>query len=319
MKKSLKTFKKVANHNGATILIYGERWEDEFIDGIKLFRAKYSRDGRSIVDLDIFGNDTDILLTRPYTRTRYFNMGWAICSEDDSYNLETGIEICKKRFRKSPLKSESGLFLTNDMVEALLLNEVNYIIGHWDKFYKKPEANSAKPDEETPLWADDAEPVEVLFDEAPEEINPDPPVANEAPEETNSDAQVANEATEETNPDPPVANEAPKKEENVERRSDILAGDYAIILNDRNKTVVGIGVVSEVLDDEVYFEWVYQYEDESGKRKISNSYGTRTLCAVRKNVRLATNEEISNVAKKMSEDFWVKWDPENKVLTDIDN
>lgn len=144
MKKSLKTYSIKEEYNGHTILIYGERWEEGYIDGIVIKRARFSKDGGRLMDKGI--SSENILLKRPYTRTRYFNMGWAICNPNDKFDFQTGVDICKKRFRKSPMETETGLFLTNDMIHAILKNEVDFIKKNWDKFC--PEKKEAeKPTE----------------------------------------------------------------------------------------------------------------------------------------------------------------------------
>lgn len=135
MKKRVKSFKVEDTFNGSIILVYGELWEDGYVDGMVIRRAKFSRDGRKMMDEST--SSEEILFNKPYTRTRCFNMGWAICSCEDKYDLRTGIELCKKRFRKSPLKTETGLFLTKDMIQALLLNEVSFIKKNWQKFAPK--------------------------------------------------------------------------------------------------------------------------------------------------------------------------------------
>ncbi len=144
MKKSLKTYSIKEEYNGHTILIYGERWEEGYIDGIVIKRARFSKDGERLMDKGI--SSENILLKRPYTRTRYFNMGWAICNPNDKFDFQTGVDICKKRFRKSPMETETGLFLTNDMIHAILKNEVDFIKKNWGKFC--PEKKEAeKPTE----------------------------------------------------------------------------------------------------------------------------------------------------------------------------
>ena len=146
MKKSFKKFLKVRKYNGYTIMVYGERWEEGYIDGMIIQRAKFSKDGRKVMDLST--DHEEILLNRPYTRTRYFNMGWAICSPEDKFDETVGIELCKKRFRKSPLKTETGLFLTEDMINALLENEINYIEKNWSKFVHSNENTQNENDEQ---------------------------------------------------------------------------------------------------------------------------------------------------------------------------
>lgn len=124
--------------NGSIVFIYGELWEDGLIDAINIFPCKCSRDGKSLQYFEGYDFSKTVLLQEPYTRTKYFNMGWAICCAEDKFDRETGIEICRRRFRKYPLTSHSGTFLTTDMVKALLKNEADYIKAHQDKFIKSP-------------------------------------------------------------------------------------------------------------------------------------------------------------------------------------
>jgi len=69
------------------------------------------------------------------------NFGHAICSHDDTFDLEVGINLAKRRLYRDPLCTLNHNFLNEDMVMAVLKNEVNYIIGHLDKYLpKKKEA-----------------------------------------------------------------------------------------------------------------------------------------------------------------------------------
>ena len=67
------------------------------------------------------------------------NIGWAICSEEDEFDLDTGIKLAKKRLYKNlgDLFSFNRNFLTDDMVNAILKNEVNYIKSHIEKYISK--------------------------------------------------------------------------------------------------------------------------------------------------------------------------------------
>lgn len=147
MKKRRKTYLKtghayVGNGRNATILVYGELWETETVDGIFVQRVGLSRDGKRIIEC---GSGSVGVLGAPYAKTKYFNMGWAICSPDDEYNEETGIKIAKSRFLKSPLSTQSGTFLTNDMIDAILDNEIRFIQNNLNKFYHpKDEENTIK-------------------------------------------------------------------------------------------------------------------------------------------------------------------------------
>lgn len=145
MKKRRKTYLKtghayVGNGRNATILVYGELWETETVDGIFVQRVGLSRDGKRIIEC---GSSSVGVLGAPYAKTKYFNMGWAICSPDDEYNEEIGIKIAKSRFLKSPLSTQSGTFLTNDMIDAILENEIRFIQNNLSKFYHpKDEENT---------------------------------------------------------------------------------------------------------------------------------------------------------------------------------
>lgn len=69
------------------------------------------------------------------------NMGWAICSEEDTFDLQTGIKLAKKRFYRNmgELQTTNRNFLNDDMIEAIIENEVKYIISHPDKYIKTTE------------------------------------------------------------------------------------------------------------------------------------------------------------------------------------
>lgn len=70
-----------------------------------------------------------------------FNMGWAICAEGDEFDEEYGKKLAKKRFYKymGDLQTTNKNFLNDDMVMAILQNEVNYIIKHADKYVKNTQ------------------------------------------------------------------------------------------------------------------------------------------------------------------------------------
>lgn len=93
-----------------TVLVYGEVYKDK----IK-------------VDVLPFISQTKIAKT--------LNMGWAICSEEDEFDEEVGINIAKRRFYQfGGLNTLNRNLLCDDMVLAILQNEVNYIITHIDKY-----------------------------------------------------------------------------------------------------------------------------------------------------------------------------------------
>ena len=148
MKKKFKSILKKdmyvdESKNAHVIMVYGELEEDEVREGIAIARVKSSRDGKILMGEPvletIIDNESGV-----YGSEKRFNMGWAICSEADmdKFSDEEGIRICKKRFAKSPLRTRNGNFLTLDMVNAIVDNEVKFIKEHFDKFshYGKHQA-----------------------------------------------------------------------------------------------------------------------------------------------------------------------------------
>lgn len=121
---------------GHIIMVYGELWEDGKIDGLAVFPCKFTRDGKTVLEYED-KNTTSLLFSHPYSRTKHFNMGWAICNPEDKFDENVGIELCKKRFRKNDLTTQCGTFLTKDMIYAILANEIIYIKNNLDKFGKK--------------------------------------------------------------------------------------------------------------------------------------------------------------------------------------
>ena len=115
--------------DGRTILVYGEMTELPYL--MTLTPVAVTPKGhkiREVFEPIIFlkGNDR--------TKTRYFNMGWAICHEDDEFDIETGIRIATRRFSPNPLETQNGKWLNDDMCEALVANEIKYIEEHLDNF-----------------------------------------------------------------------------------------------------------------------------------------------------------------------------------------
>ena len=217
MKKTVKNFMLTDKYHGHTIMVYGELWEEGYIDGVVITRAKFSKDGKRVMDAST--TSEDILLNRPYTRTRYFNMGWAICSPDDKFDKSVGIELCKKRFRKSPLRTETGLFLTKDMVMALIRNEIRYIKIHWAKFAPKAENF---------FYCTDSSDSGTYSTSA--ELEPETFVPQDFEIEIEDASNVAH---------------------------GIEKGSYVTVKNDDGKKVVGF--VESVNGEDIYFSWFVSY------------------------------------------------------------
>lgn len=288
MKRSFRTFKAQEQYKGFIILVYGEVWEEGYIDGIVLKRAKYTRDGREV--LDVSKNDESILLTRPYTRTRLFNMGWAICNPADKFDEERGIELCKKRFRKTPLKAETGLFLTKDMCRAIVHNEVEYIKAHWDKF---------NPDYWNKLAAvrplTDSEPCEAKCKCC--DINPDAA----CPCEDEDMEKVSKKLVEEDNFIEPKA-------EKIVTEAELGKGIF-VTIDDGDNEVTSVGLIRSVDSEkkQLHFEWIVRFNDNYFG--LSYSYGTNTLQGEFDKVTRSTPKEIAMALKALKNNAHVTWNP----------
>lgn len=144
-------------NGGYTIMVYGELTEDTTVSGYVITPVEFSRNGERVMEVSA-ENVKSLLTGKPYAKTKKFNMGWAVCSPLDVFSEEKGIEICKSRFHSSPLTTQSGTFLTNDMIYAILRNEIEYIKSHWDEFV--PPVKPASDDDiiELELEAEENEP-----------------------------------------------------------------------------------------------------------------------------------------------------------------
>jgi len=126
----VKTFKKTevfVDKNGEKhiILVYGELTKTNHLNGVMVSKVKYVAGDRRIID---FENEPMIInSTDSYSSLKEFNFGWAICDPRDKFDEAKGIEFCKKRFGRTPLSTQEGKFLTDDMIEAILANEIEFL------------------------------------------------------------------------------------------------------------------------------------------------------------------------------------------------
>lgn len=126
----VKTFKKTRtfeNEDGSRhiLLLYAELREVETLRGVEIRPVEYKRGSKEVTE--VLGDVVNVKLDDTFGTRKEFNYGWAVCSATDKYDEEKGIEIAKKRFAKSPLTTQTGTFLTDDMINAILDNEINYI------------------------------------------------------------------------------------------------------------------------------------------------------------------------------------------------
>lgn len=140
MKNKVRTFIKtrlIECQDGImrNISVYGELHENDYVDGVALTRVKFTGKGKEIVQED---NVEWLLSVHPDspTRTKEFYMGFSICSPEDAFSETTAIKISKRRFGK-PMRTQNGCFLTSDMIEAILENEIKFIANHIERFLPK--------------------------------------------------------------------------------------------------------------------------------------------------------------------------------------
>ena len=117
---------------GKTIFVYGEMTELPYHTGFA--HVLMTPKGRVIkgISKNVMFSTCDN--TRGKVRT--FNMGWSICQESDNFDEEVAISTCKRRFSKSPLKTQNGMWLNEDMCRVLVDNEAKYIAENLEKFEK---------------------------------------------------------------------------------------------------------------------------------------------------------------------------------------
>lgn len=126
----VKNFKKSevfvdANGEKHVIYVYGELVKTNHLDGVLVANVKYVNGDKRIVDC----TNEEIILnhSKSHADVKEFNFGWAICDPRDAFDEKKAIKICKKRFGRTPLKTQEGKFLTDDMINAILENEIEYL------------------------------------------------------------------------------------------------------------------------------------------------------------------------------------------------
>lgn len=138
--KNFKCVKKtLVNGKVFTVMVYGELTEVKEITGFYAVPVKFNGKTGKPISIDYNKRIITPSYNEQYSKTKIFNMGWSICAECDTFNEDIGIKICKRRFNRSPIKTQNGRFLTTDMCQAIVNNEVEYIINHIESFLPKDE------------------------------------------------------------------------------------------------------------------------------------------------------------------------------------
>lgn len=136
--KIIRSIKEVT-HNGKkyTIMVMGSICETKEISGFYVLPVTFNGKNKKIRNIEFDKHVTIPGFNQYYAKTKTFNMGWAICNGDDKFSTEVGETICRRRYSKSPMVTQNGRFLTKDMCQAIVTNEVKYIEEHIADFLPK--------------------------------------------------------------------------------------------------------------------------------------------------------------------------------------
>lgn len=118
--------KAVLNDN--TILtVYGELAQTSMKEQIMVQRVLTTPGGKVLAEknpiiMETFDNQDGI--------RKEFNMGWSVCQPEDYnvYDKECAIRYAQMHFNR-PLVTYNFTYLNYDQIEALMMNEVNFVIN----------------------------------------------------------------------------------------------------------------------------------------------------------------------------------------------
>jgi hypothetical protein len=119
--------------NGSIVTVLGMRTQTSVKESIVIHRVSTTPGGKVLEESDemiipmTFDNQNGI--------RKEFYMGYSICHKDDvdKYDVDVATKLAEKRFSR-PLVSYNFTYLNNDMCEALIANEVDYIVKNIDKY-----------------------------------------------------------------------------------------------------------------------------------------------------------------------------------------
>lgn len=283
MKKRFKSYQMTDTlPSGQIIMVYGELWEDGKIDGLAVFPCKFTRDGKTVLEYET-KNTTSLLFSHPYSRTKHFNMGWAICNPEDKFDENVGRELCKKRFRKSDITTQCGTFLTKDVIYAILANEIIYIKSNLGKFLKKDTPRPAVSNVEKKL---NIKKMNEVLD-------------NEEPKFT--------EVTDGAECPPPVK---------------IEPGLFVMMKDEKTESgpMHAIGKVRSIDEktDTVVFDFEYAYTDNGANRYVEYDFGGYGIKDYLSDVdHVATPKEVATALAFMKNHDNLVWDENRKRLVNV--
>lgn len=162
-----KVYKKFDIHkdldgNLHKVLIYGELTETKRTPGVAMVPVSCDRNGNPV---KLTGKPM-IMKSPDRGRVKTFNFGWAVCHPNDEFDEKTAINLAKRRFSRCGITTQDGRLLSDDMIDAILENELRYIIN--EKVVKKiveEKRNEGKKAAQRQEVSEMAERVETTQDE----------------------------------------------------------------------------------------------------------------------------------------------------------
>ena len=117
--------------DGRVITIVGERHQTTMKKQVMLVNALTTAGGE-VLDVDPIDVVADTFDNQPGLRKEFY-MGYSICLPDDTYDIEVAKYYARKRFSR-PIVTYNFTYLNDDMIQALMVNEAEYIANHLDKY-----------------------------------------------------------------------------------------------------------------------------------------------------------------------------------------
>lgn len=276
-----------------TILVYGELAQSNEEKGFILAPITFKkRDKNNITSLD----DKYVVLNRQndLRPTRTFNFGWAICSSDDEFDMQKGVHLAKKRFSDSPMTTTDVRFFSDDMIAAILKNELNFIEQHLEEKYLPDFSNAIGS----------AENEETTFEIEVDEDNQKNGCDGEC--KSCADEDCEERKVKETEELPKIKLET--KSDNFVRN-----GDFIIFKDDIGR----YGIVKSIKDNIINLYWEFtQYSVGHYAFETNVSYKLDDLhvLSITKKEDLEYSEIYENVSQHIKDVFGYRWNLKNMKL-----
>ena len=287
-------------HEKHTILVYGELSQQNTGRGFIIAPITFNKKNGEIVD--IYEHNVVMNPMNDNRPLRVFNFGWAICDAKDEFDLKEGIRVAKRRFSNSPMITTDSRFFSNDMINAILENELNFVESHLSEFFlqygkiqkeRKLEERALRQQRETENNGFEA----TRTDEVSEPIGDSP-----SPCYTDEDSDYVAGIEEEDGFDdiPDLKLDSTVDTENITR------GDFICFEYNGHETYA---VVKAVSDDDVFLCW------RLTTYKNGYSFSTNDIISRSKTDFLtATEDGFNDAVNALREVFGWVWDRKNMRL-----